>query len=88
MLILLIVTHFYLKCWAEGSVTFLHGTLNLTLHIPFCFCLPFVVELFAFAQAHVDLHPAAFELDGQGNQGITVLFYLAEEPHDLPLVHQ
>ena len=44
--------------------------------------------LLAIAQAYLDLHPTALEVDAQGDQGEAVLFDLAEEPHDLPAVHQ
>ena len=70
------------------SIPLLHGPVDLALGIPLGGGLAFVVELFALAQADLDLDPAALEVDLQGDQGVAVLLDLAVEPHDLPLVHQ
>ena len=69
-------------------VSLLHGAVDLALGVPLGRGLSFVVEFFALAQAHLDLDPAALEVDLQGDQGVAVLLDLAVEPHDLPLVHQ
>ena len=69
-------------------VSLLHSPVDLTLGVTLSRGLSFVVKLFALAQAHLDLHPAALEVDAQGDQGIAVLLDLAEQAHDLALVHQ
>ena len=69
-------------------ISLLHSPVDLALGIALRRGLSFVIELLALAQSHVHLHPAALEVDGQGDQGVAVLLDLAVEPHDLPLVHQ
>ena len=69
-------------------ISLLHSPVDLTLGVPLGRGLSFIVEFFALAQAHLDLDPAALEVDLQGDQGVAVLLDLAVEPHDLPLVHQ
>ena len=62
------------------------------VHLPLCVFLgcgvPLVIELFALAQADLHLHPGAFEIQAQGDEGVAVLLDLGEEPLDLPLVHE
>ena len=69
-------------------ISLLHSPVDLALGIALRRGLSFVVELLALAQSHVYLHPAALEVDGQGNQGVAVLLDFAVEAHNLPLVHQ
>ena len=70
------------------GLSLLHSSFNLTLGVFLRGGRSLIIELFALAQAYLDLHPAALEVDGQGNQGIAVLLDLAEEAHDFPLVEQ
>ena len=70
------------------SLPLFHGPLDLTLGVLLGCGLSLVIQFFALAQANIDLHTAALEIYGKGNQGIAVLLHLAEEPHDLPFMHQ
>ena len=69
-------------------VSLLHSPVDLTLGVTLGRSLSFVVELLALAEADLHLHPAAFQVDAQGDQGKAVLLDLAEQPHNLPAVHQ
>ena len=46
------------------------------------------MELFALAQAQLQLDPAALEVQRQGNEAVAVPLDIAEQLQDLPLVHQ
>ena len=70
------------------SIPFFHSPVDLALSVLLSRGLSFVIKLLALAQADLDLHAAALKVNGQGDQGITVLLHLTEKPHDLTLVHQ
>ena len=46
------------------------------------------MELFTFAQAQLQLYPAALEVQGQGDEAVAVPLDVAEQLHNLPLVHE
>ena len=46
------------------------------------------MELFTFAQAHLQFNAAIFEIEGKGNQCQTFLLDFAVQPHDFPFMHQ
>ena len=51
-----------------------HGPVDFPFGVPLGHVLAFVIELFAFAQSQLHLHPAALKVEGKGNQGEAFLF--------------
>ena len=73
---------------STSSAPGLHGPVHLPFGVPPGGGLPLIIELLALGQADLQLDPGPLEVDGQRDEGIAVLLDPAEEPHDLPLVHQ
>ena len=73
------------------AVSYTHlfqSPVNIPFGIPLGGVFPFVVEFFTLAQAQLQFHPGAFEIQGEGDQGIPLLFEQPQEPVDFPPVHQ
>ena len=74
--------------WEHCVYRPLHCPVDLPLGVLFGRVVALVIELFALGQRDLDLGQRTAEIDRQGNQRISVLPYLAEQAHDLALVHQ
>ena len=65
-----------------------HGAVNFALGITGRGRVPLVIQFFALGKTDFQLHAGVLEINGQGDEGVAVLLDLAEQPQDLPLVHQ
>ena len=65
-----------------------HYPVNITLGLTVCLAVPLVVQLLAFAQAQLQLHPTVLEIQGQRDQRHAILHDPGLQLHDLPLMHQ
>ena len=72
----------------NSPVLFLHRALHVALGGAFCHVLALVVELFALAETDFDLSFAFIEINRQRYERQPLLAGNAEQPHDLPAVHQ
>ena len=66
----------------------LDGPVDGALGVPLGGVGPLVVELFALAQAQLQLDPPVLEVEGQGNQGVALQFALLVQAANLALVGQ
>ena len=72
----------------SAAVLFPHGTVHLPFGIPLSHGIPLIVGFLTLTQAQLHLHAGVFEVDGQGDQGVTILLLHGVELADLPLVQQ
>ena len=72
----------------SAAVLFPHGTVHLPFGIPLGHGIPLIVGFLTLTQAQLHLHAGVFEVDGQGDQGVTILLLQSVELADLPLVQQ
>lgn len=69
-------------------IFFLHSALDLSVCRFLCHILALVIELFASAKTDSDLDVRALEIEGKGNEGISLSRYETRKLHDLALMHE
>ena len=72
----------------RGLSARLHRALDFALGVTLCSGFALVVQLFALAQAQLNLDARVLKVQRQRNQRISLLLGLAEQRHDFLFVHQ